>query len=65
MAETVLLFEQDPGRLTPDLEQRDPALVEPEPHREPGALVEPDGLREVPDGQEEVVETEQFVRLVI
>ncbi|GAB2723387.1 hypothetical protein GCM10027072_15980 [Streptomyces bullii] len=63
--QALLLPQQDPGRLAPDLQQRDPGLVEPEVQREPGAGVERDGLAEVPDGQQHAVEPEQLVRLVV
>ena len=56
------------GAFTPDplnTLKFQPALVEAEPHGEPGALVEVDGLGEVPDGEQDVVEAEQFVRLFV
>lgn len=65
MSEPVLLPQENSGRLAADLQDRDTGLVEPEPDGEPGALIEGDGLGEVPDGEEEVVEAEQFVRLFV
>lgn len=65
MPQGLLVPEEDSRCLAPDLQQCDPGLVEPQPHREPGPLVEVDRLAQVPDGQQQVVETEQLVRLVI
>lgn len=65
MSEPVFVPQENPGRLAADLQDRDPGLVEPEPDGESGALVEGDGLGEVADGEEEVVEAEQFVRLFV
>lgn len=65
MSQPVFLSQENSGRLAADLQDRDPGLVEPEPDGEPGTFVEGDRLGEVPDGEEDVVEAEQFVRLFI